>query len=69
MKQISARAFRLGFEDLSEPVLVNRREKERKLCLAGIGQKPTPKAVPQQPKTAPTPAKTWWQRWFGWVFK
>ncbi len=34
--------------------LVNRREKERKLCLAGLDQKP------------PVPVKT---HWYSWIFK
>ncbi|WP_247431344.1 lysozyme [Bradyrhizobium sp. 139] len=44
------------------PGLVNRRKKERALCLAGLEQ-------PQHAAPVPAAPKSFWQRLRGWIFK
>jgi lysozyme len=58
------------------PGLVNRRAKERKLCLAGLDAPkvvPIPAPAPGYPcgkfHCEPPVVPSFWQHWFGWMFK
>jgi lysozyme len=53
------------------PGLINRRAKERKMCLAGINPAPVVVARVEPPKPAPAqaPKPSFWSRLWHWIFK